>query len=165
MASDNLVENYSGHILTQIRSNLFIPAINFKRQEFESWSRTSCASFPTSPAPAPAVTANSVPSMESSMSSKLEMCVPFIIAPDAPPLFGKKGAAAEEEFKAMFKAGIISCSASSRREALLHMVKWRPYGDFRILILNLPETSTLRQFITSRMMEKHLLRCKLPNLS
>ena len=57
------------------------------------------------------------------------------------PLFGKKRVAAEREFKAMLKAGVVSCSAGSPWAAPLHMVKkpgansWCPCGDYRNLNL------------------------------
>ena len=57
------------------------------------------------------------------------------------PLFGKKRAEAESEFRAMERAEIVSRSLGSPAAAPLHMVKkpslyeWRPCGDYRNLNL------------------------------
>ena len=57
----------------------------------------------------------------------------------ARPLFGKKHLGAQQEFKAMEKACIISCSCSFPWVASLHMVKkivideWHPCGDYQTL--------------------------------
>ena len=55
------------------------------------------------------------------------------------PLFGRRRATAEKEFRMMEWTGIISCRTGSPWAALLHMVKksgldkWKPCRDYRFI--------------------------------
>ena len=153
LADNRLVENYAGRFLTQIQTDLFIPADNqsgptdsVNHVQVNRKVKQLFREFPE------------VTRVSSSGYSKLmpQHGVEHEIRTDgaqpsrarARPLFGKKLAAAKREFDAMQKAGIVVRSASSPWAAPLHMVQkpgsdsWRPCGDFRNL-KNAQKTFTL----------------------
>jgi len=140
LAENQLVENYAGRFLTQIQTDLFIPAID----------QTGPANNVNHVQADPRVQKllkeySQVTQVSSSGYSKLLPQHGIFHHIDtgearasrsrARPLFGKKRAAAESEFKAMLKAGVVSRSAGSPWAAPLLMVKkpgadsWRPCGD------------------------------------
>ena len=144
LADNRLVENYAGRFLTQIQTDLFIPADNQTRPtdsvnhvQVDRKVKQLLRDFPQ------------VTRVSSSGYSKLrpQHGIQHEINTGgaqpsrsrARPLFGKKRAAALREFRAMEKAGIVTRSEGSPWAAPLHMVQkpgsdsWRPCGDFRNL--------------------------------
>ena len=122
------MENYAGRFLTQIQTDLFIPATD----------RTRLANNVNHVQADPRVQKllkeySCVTQVSSSGYSKLlpqHGVYHHIDTNEARashsrtrPLFGKKGAAAERKFKAMLKAGVVSRSPGSPWAIPLHMVK------------------------------------------
>ena len=143
LAGNRLVENYAGRFLTQIQTDLFIPATNRTRQT-DSVNQIQAD-------PRVQQLLKDFPRVAQVSYSKLPLQHGFYHHIDTGTarasrshvqlLFGKKSAAAEREFKAMLRAGVISRSEGSPWAAPLHMVKkpgldaWRTCGDFRNLNL------------------------------
>merc|ERR1711911_519752 len=118
LAENRLVENYAGRFLTQIQTDLFIPADNRTRQtdsvnhvQADQKVRQLLRDFPR------------VTQVSSSGYSKLrpQHGVYHEINTGnaqpsrsrARPLFGKKRAAAEREFRAMERAGIVAAARAA----------------------------------------------------
>merc|ERR1712026_127309 len=144
LADNRLVENYAGRFLTQIQTDLFIPADNQTRptdsvnhvqvdrkvkqlfREFPQVTRVSSSGYSTL---RPQHGIQHEIHTDGAQPSRAR----------ARPLFGKKLAAAKREFHAMEAAGIVTRSASSPWAVPLHMVQkpgsdsWRPCGDYRNL--------------------------------
>ena len=119
LAENRLVENYAGRFLTQIRTDLFIPAVHYMTRraghvnqvQIDQQRSNILKNFPQ------------VTKVSSSGYSKLQPQhgVEHVIQTGdsrparspAPLLFGKKRAAAEHEFRAMEGAGIVIRSSGS----------------------------------------------------
>ena len=133
------MENYAGRFLTQIQSDLFIPATDRTRpanvnhvqadprvqkllKEYSRVTQVSSSGY-SKLLPQHGVYHHIDTGKARASRSRARL------------LFGKKRAAAEREIKAMLKAGVVSRSAGSPWAAPLLMVKkpgadsWRPCGD------------------------------------
>ena len=114
LAQNRLVENYAGCFLTQIQTDLFIPATNWTR-----WADSVNHVQADSRVQQLLKEDPRVTQVSSSGYSKLQLQHGIYhhidtgeVRARARPLFGKKRAAAECEFKAMLK-GVVSRSARS----------------------------------------------------
>ena len=137
------MENYAGRFLTQIQTDLFIPATD----------RTRRANSVNHVQADPRVQKllKEYPHVTQVSSSGYSKLLPLhgvyhhidtgksrASRSRARPLFGKKRATVEREFKTMLKAGVVSRSAESPWAALLQKPgtdSWRPCGDYHNLNL------------------------------